>query len=548
MARGVSLDASRGYASAPGRAHRRSRRARRWRARSRRGVSDVVATILLLALTVTLFGVIFAFVTRFPAPPASNVNEFEAGLVQGSGGITELKILQTSGPTLPNSDAVYLQSAKPVTNWQFTRSTGVPVAWGTGNSTVGWGAGQYWITTFSPALPTGDNLTVYITSANALLFEGVVPGYSQSNPALLTSTYTNPATPDTNATFQIYAQVVGNISGLKLNVSLAGIPGLSGTPTMAASGTSGLWVYNTTSGATKAGTYVAFILGSSSTTGATISGSVTVTISGVVSGGSSSSSALSVAVSLNPQPPTEPGIGSSVYAVATITYTGSLSANYWLNFTVVQSRPSSAAGYWPGTAFVDTWSELTGTIAGPTTLTVYDSTPFTAWLLNLPTQNAPVVYANVSVAGVGTASGAAGDGTLAKPLWAGFAYVTTEDSTTTTTAIGGIEAKFTSCTATTCPYVYLSFWNNYSSSVTISGTVWTNSTSGKGDTSYAIASDTVAAAGTYTVNVVKSGTTDRWTVPETGGTGDYTISTWLTVTSGGATVGYVYDTYASDYT
>ncbi len=529
----------------------RRRRARRWRARGRGGVSDVVATILLLALTVTLFAAIFAFVTRFPAPPASNVNEFEAALVQGSGGITQLKILQTSGPTLSDSDAIYLQSAKPVSNWQFTRSTGVPVSWGTGNSSLGWSAGEYWITTFSPALPTGDNLTVYITSSNSLLFEGVVPGYSQSTPPLLTNTYTVPATPNTNATFQIYAQVVGNISGLKLNVSLAGIPGLSGTPTMAASGTSGLWVYNTTSGATKAGSYIAFILGSSSTTGATISGSVSVTISGTVSGGgSSSSSALSVAVSLNPQPPTEPGIGSSVYAAATISYSGSLSASYTLNFTVVQSRPTTPASYWPASDFVDTWSEQTGTISGPTTLTVYDSTAFTAWLLNLPTQNSPVIYANVSVAGVGTASGSAAVGTLAKPVWAGFAYFTTSDSSTTSTSIGDKTASFASCSATTCPYLELSFWNNYSASVSISGTVWTNSSTGTADKSYTIASDTVAAAGTYTVNVVSGtvGGTTRWTLPTGGGTGNYYIRTWLTVTSGGVTVGYLYETLTADYT
>jgi len=39
-------------------------------------VSDVVATILLLALTVTLFASIFAFVTSFPSPPAQNSNQF----------------------------------------------------------------------------------------------------------------------------------------------------------------------------------------------------------------------------------------------------------------------------------------------------------------------------------------------------------------------------------------------------------------------------------------------------------------------------------------
>jgi hypothetical protein len=533
-------------------AGRRRLRARRWRARARGGVSEVVATILLLALTVTLFAAIFAFVTRFPAPPAQNVNEFEAALVQGPSGITELKILQTSGPTLSGSDAIFLQSSSPVSNWQFTRSTGVPVAWGTGNSSTGWSAGQYWTTTFSPVLPIGTNLTVYITTPGALLFEGVVPGYSESNPPLLTSTYTVPATPNVNASFKIYAQVVGNISGLKLNVSLSGIPGLSGVQTMAASGTSGLWVYNTTSGATTAGSYEAFILGASTTTLATVSGSVAVTISGVISGGGGgggSSSALSVSVAISPSPPAEPGLGTSMTFSATISYSGTLSEPFTLTFSVVQSRPASGVGYWPASDFVKSW-EVNGTISGPSTETVYSSQTFSGWLLNTPTPDSPVIYANVSVTGVGTASGSTTDGTLASPLWNGFAYFTKMDSTTTSTSVANIETSFNACGGHSgnCPYLYLSFWNNYTSSVTISGTVWTNSSTGASDTSYTIKSDTVASGGTYTVNVVSAGTTDTWTLPTGGGTGDYYVRTWLTVTSGGVAVGYLYATFTGDYT
>lgn len=308
-----------------------------------------MATIILLAITVTLFGVVFAFVTRFPAPPVQSVNQFVAGLVYtnvtssgsfagtycgttkiststtGGGQICELEILQAGGPTVPSTDAVYLSSTSGTTEWQFSRSSGVPVAWGIGNSTSGWSTGQTWTTTFSKTISVPANLTVLIGSPYGLLYEGLVPGASPNSPPVLTSAYTNVTPVIVGAPFQIDAIVSGNTSGLTVTVSLSEIPGVSalGTVTMThASSTSSLYYYNVTSAnaPSTAGSYLAFFSGSS-TTGATVSGSVVVTVASSSSSGSPSG--LSASVSINPNPPT---VRTNATLVATISNAGASSA------------------------------------------------------------------------------------------------------------------------------------------------------------------------------------------------------------------------------
>ena len=103
----------------PAKSSRRGRR--RLRAR-RRGVSDVVATILLLALTVTLFASIFAFVTQFPSPPAQNNNQFQASLIYTSSGsnISAIQIIHLAGPSIPGIAQVYLKSATQPNAPEFT--------------------------------------------------------------------------------------------------------------------------------------------------------------------------------------------------------------------------------------------------------------------------------------------------------------------------------------------------------------------------------------------------------------------------------------------
>lgn len=516
---------------------------RRWRARrSRRGVSEVVATILLLSLTVTLFAAIFAFVTRFPPPPAQDVNQFETSVSQNSTGITGLQILQSGGPTVPGGDHVYLQSSRGASNWQFTQSSGIPVSWGIGNTSNGWSTGQYWTTAFKPALKIPTNITIYILSTTSLLFTTTVPGYSTNTPPIVTATYTVPSTPAVGAAFQIFAVISGNTSGLTANVSLGEIPGLSGTQSLAYNATAGAWGYSVPAGGTTtAGTYLAFVQGTDAL--GPIAGSVFVTIAGSGGGGGGGGTSTTYSATVAPvvQPPFAPTTTSapSIYLEAVINYTGTLSnAPVWVNFTVSQVEGGrSSTTYLNSTLLGQTGDKITG----PEVLTVYSQTPYATWLLNSTAK----LTASVNVLGVGKLSPT--DVLYTPNLVTGSVYVTTSSSG----AKSGEETGFShTCTTTgsgaNCPYLYVNVSNSFTSaSVAFSGTVWSNATgtcTGCTSTSYTISSTTVAASGTAGVNAAGSG--NRWKPGGTLATGDkFTIAAGLTVTMGGTTVGYLYTTW-----
>jgi FlaG/FlaF family flagellin (archaellin) len=514
-------------------------RARRWRAsRSGRGVSDVVATILLLALTVTLFGTIFAFVTRFPAPPAQDVNQFQANLVQTAAGVTQLKVLQDGGPVVPPGDNVFLQSSRAVTNWQFSRVTGIPVAWGTGNSS-GWSTGQYWTTTFSPAIKIPENITVYVLSSSTLLFMGVVPGSQQNIPPLVTATYTLPSNPALKAAFKIFAVVSGNTTGLSINVSLSEIPGLSGTPSMTYNSTAAAWMYSVPAGGTTTnGTYLAFIQGSSSL--GTVAGSVSVVIGG--SGSTGGGSTLTVQVGMSPQPPTYPQQSPSAYFWATVTYPGTkANVPVWVNFTLSQVPGGRSATVYANT----TIPGLTGlTISGPSSLTVYSQSSynFNTWLLNSSIQ----ITAKATLgSGIGSATGSISFST--QNLLATMVYVTTSSSGATT---GSIESfsHYSACSPNNCPYIYAEIWDSFTagtSTVTVSGLAWANTTTGATHDyeipTTGIASTTVTEGTALFLNL-NGGTTRESQITSAG---TYSLAIWLTVkstASGTPIIGYLYDT------
>jgi len=261
-----------------------------------------------------LFAALFAFVSRFPAPAAQSVDQFQASILHSSGAITGFTILQSGGPAVPTTDRVYLVSSRTTSDWQFSQTSGIPVAWGVGNSSPGWATGQYWSTTFATSIKLPANITVYVVSTNTLLYSAVVPGASPNVPPVLTSAYTVPTAPTVGGAFQIVALVSGTTTNLTVNISLAEVPGLPSTvQTMHPFGT-GEWVYNVSAGLTsKNGTYLGFIQGSN-TSGSTISGTVTILLPST--GGSSSSSTPSASVQISPNPPT---VRTNASLVAAIT-------------------------------------------------------------------------------------------------------------------------------------------------------------------------------------------------------------------------------------
>lgn len=273
--------------------------------RRRRAVSDVVATILLLALTVVLFSAIFAFVTSFPAPPAQNSNQFQASITQAAngtgtkcGGLTStsactmalsFNILHLAGPAVGGNALIYLKSSVHPLGYEFKN----PYTLASGGITSSlWSLGQTWsLTSFpcstsvlsgcNPILP--DNITVYITAGSQLLFSAVIPGVVINSPPTFLSVATMPSSPAVGEGFWVNATIQSapgtGASPAVVQLNLGYVPGFA-TPTivsMTYSSTTGYWSYYVGAGnTTTSGSYFATI--SATYNGLTGTSSVPVTI------------------------------------------------------------------------------------------------------------------------------------------------------------------------------------------------------------------------------------------------------------------------------
>jgi FlaG/FlaF family flagellin (archaellin) len=505
----------------------------------RRGVSDVVATILILALTVTLFASIFAFVGSFPHPPAQNTNQFQAslGLTSNQTYIQNLTITHLSGPVVSPSARIYLESVKSTSNWQFASSqNGVPVAWGLNpaNSSTGWNLGQTWTTTFSQPIKIPDNITVFITSSGQLLYTTVLPGVTISLPPAIVTIGVTPAIPTEGGAFQIYASVAGNFTGGSLTVALGGIPGLSGTPKMVSY--LGQYVYNVSAGKTTGnGTFYAF-LNATNALGQSASASIGITISGTSGGGGGgSSSSLSVVVGMSAQPP--PTLTTQTYFWAAVTDPNSgpatVNITFWVNETPGSQFPGGAKSY-------KFYGGSSPSITGPSTVTVYSNGLFPGasqgWLFG----SAITVQALASVSGVGDATGSTSFTTGNFGI-TGEVCVSATSNSCSSPVTSFTHESHASCGSsghgsTPCPYIVVQVNDSSSSAISYSGIVWAN-TSSTHSGSFTVSSTSVSA-GSSTATDAPTGT--QWTPTVTG---TYTVYAWLTVTAGGTTIGYIYATF-----
>jgi flagellin-like protein len=242
-----------------------------WR-RSRRGVSEVVATIILLALTVTLFSAIFAFVSSFPPPPAQNSNQFQATLSYAANAtdhnavaISGVNILHLAGPAVPSSALVYIKSSTNPQGPQFKNAYTMAAGGISGNT---WNLGQTWIGSFSVLDPIGDNLTIYVVVSSQLIFSVTLPGQSFTLPPTFVAISVTPGTPTVGSTFNVTATLAGTVTPYSVYITLAGIPGLTNSPVKmtlrASTGTYYLLVTSTYGTTTANGTYYAFLNASNS--------------------------------------------------------------------------------------------------------------------------------------------------------------------------------------------------------------------------------------------------------------------------------------------
>ncbi len=250
----------------------------RWN-RRRRGVSEVVATILLLALTVTLFSAIFAFVTSFPSPPAQSANQFQAKLLlAANGSAVGLNITHRSGPPVPTNAQIYLKSADHPGVCPFGAS--ITVAQGGIDGSI-WLLGQTWSINFTALCntptydPPGDNITVYIVSQANLLFSVILPGQQTMTPPVITAAWVNPNPLSTNQSFYVNASILGVNSSSKVVANLAALPGVPSPAAMTLK--NGIWTVQCKNGVDETGIFDVYISVTGSS-GQVISAPVTVSV------------------------------------------------------------------------------------------------------------------------------------------------------------------------------------------------------------------------------------------------------------------------------
>jgi hypothetical protein len=295
-----------------------------------------VATILLLALTVTLFSSIFYFVNTFPQPSPQPTNQFTATLAYSSGGasILGVSILHLAGPTVPGGSLVYLYSSDHPTRFTtpFTVTNGLP-----SHPTV-WNLGQTWYLNLTNyTLTTPDNITVSLTTTSELLFRVTLPGANPAVPPVFTAEGTLPTTPLVGHSFTILVQISDPLlRAASPYINLSQIPGItgSGLHKLTYSASNGTWYYVVGSGITTTpGTFYVFVNASDSQ-GLKNTGAFTITF--VTSAGQVSAALLAS--------PTDPVVGTSVGLTAYVTNGGSVATATTVTFYATATDLGVASG------------------------------------------------------------------------------------------------------------------------------------------------------------------------------------------------------------
>jgi hypothetical protein len=327
-------------------------------------VSDVVATILLLALTVTLFASVFFFINTFPHPPSQPANQFSASLAYNGANIVAIHVLHLAGPTIAGTTttqtAIYLKSAAKPSLF----ATPFSLAAGLNGSSV-WSLGQTWtLNLTSYGLTIGDNLTVSIITQSQLLFRITLPGSNPNMPPIFSQAGINPASPGPNQAFTVFVAITdGNLRYSSVFVNVSQIPGVVGTGLhqMSLLASSGLWIYTLAAGSTSTGTYYVFV---NATDNSSLHNSIAIPV--LISNTGGASSVLQVQVGANN---TAPVPGLPVLLQAEVTNTGGSASTVVVQFYVggnTVGGPQSQGIIGGGTAlYTQTW-----TPAGKGTTTV----------------------------------------------------------------------------------------------------------------------------------------------------------------------------------
>ena len=355
----------------------------------------MLGTILILALTVTLFSSIFFFVNTFPKPATQPASQFTGVLNYTSIGsksyVSFVTVTHIGGPSLFNFNTqiyVVSQAHPGNTTTVYSLSSG---GLGAGPQ-ASWGTGQVWsLNLAGPHLVTPDNITVTIVSAGTVVYRQILPGTNPTIPPIFDQEGTNPGTPTVNSPFSVFVQISDPFlrttsTQVYLNITTPGLTcsGLNanGTHQMTYNATTGLWSDGGCTTATS-GTYYVSVWAKDTNPIQVLQNSIIFPISVATSGGGG-------------------GGGSSLVVVSILTNTSVPVVNQPLS-VVVQVTNSGAA---PGTATVNFGPSAGGTYSPTTTsgtvgagATVGFQTTFT------PTVSGPVVLSSsAAIPGIGSGS------------------------------------------------------------------------------------------------------------------------------------------------
>jgi flagellin-like protein len=244
--------------------------------RGKRGVSEVVGTILILALTVVLFSSIFFFVNTFPKPATQPTSQFQGQLYYSyaaSGthtwtNVSHVTITHLGGPVITgfNTQIYVVSQAHPQNTTAVYNLTSGGL--GSGNS-VTWGTGQIWnLSLVADHLTIPDNITVTVVANGVVVYRQTLPGTNPTIPPIFDQEGTSPSNPGNNSPFSVFVQITDpflrttstavylNLTtpGMTCGTALSTYPATTGEYRFVYNSTNGLWFVNGCS-ASSTGTY-----------------------------------------------------------------------------------------------------------------------------------------------------------------------------------------------------------------------------------------------------------------------------------------------------
>lgn len=402
----------------------------RRRPRNDRALSDVIGTILLLGLTVTLFGTVFVFVNTFPRPPAQPTGQFDAWLTyaQESGVgeiVSSIDISHLAGPTIFSgaSTQIWLSSAE--------QPTAFPTPFSVGSGLSGassWSIGEVWsLNVTSRALVVPNNITISLISQGELLYHEIVPGSLLQVPPQFGDAGTVPSAPAVGAGFLVYAPITdpdlsagsgpdyyaASPGSVEVNYSL--LPGFSGAAPqpMSYSAQNGTWEFEVPTGTTSSGIYY-LLISARDDEGFTASVAVPVDIVASASGGSTGggpSSSVSVSLSIATPPVRSVATTIEAFVADTGTTGGSACVSTFVGTSPIGSTTCVAVGAGGSAEVGVPWTPSTvgnstivsdatisgvGSASGALTVTVFPRILFVAMSSDYTTSTMPVTRSTES--------------------------------------------------------------------------------------------------------------------------------------------------------